>query len=213
MNKIVDHCWLLDLDRTLSEVEIVMDAVEHICNKMGLDYEKIAEQKFVAESHGHSFSAITTIRSLWPERVREFFDGFKKIKHINSIYPDGREFIDRLKSLSSPFVVITYGDPMWQEAKLHLLGLWKEPFILCDIPEKSLLLRQYLKGGVFYLPTSSSIIQTKRVTLVDDKLEAFINMPLGSKGIFINRSGKISAVESGIREIKSFQEIINEIKN
>lgn len=211
MVKPVDHCWLLDLDRTLSDVDVVMEAVKHICEIIGLDYDLISEQKRVAEGHGHSFSAVTTIRSLWPGKVDEFFDRFKKIDHINSIYPDAKEFISKLKAQNSPRLVITYGDIIWQEAKLHLLGLWKEPFIICDIPEKSVLLKQYLKGGFFSLPTSSGIITAKKVTLVDDKLIAFSNMPVGSKGIYLNRSGRVSKLKVDVREIKSFRELIDEV--
>ena len=211
MADIVEHCWLLDLDRTLSSVEVVMGVVEHVCKEMGLDYDKISEQKKVAESHGHSFSAVTTIRSLWPERVVEFFGKFKKIEHINSIYPDAKQFISKLKEQKTPFLVITYGDTVWQEAKLHLLGLWSEPFIICDIPEKSVLLRQYKKDEIFELHTESLVIAAKTVTLVDDKLEAFVEMPEGARSIFMNRSRKESVVPEGILEVNSFAEILGEI--
>ncbi len=211
MADIVDHCWLLDLDRTLSSVDIVMEAVEHLCELMSLDYEKISEQKTSAESNGHSFSAVTTIRSLWPERVDEFFDKFKKIDHLNSIYPDAKQFIVKLKEENLPFIVITYGDPVWQEAKLHLLGLWAEPFIICDMPEKSVLLRQYQNNGVFEMHTSSGIICASKITLVDDKPVAFINMPRNSAGICINRANKDLDLDEGIREISSFADLMNDI--
>lgn len=211
MADIVGHCWLLDLDRTLSDVEIVMDAVEHVCKSMGLDYGKISEQKITAESHGHSFSAVTSIRSLWPDRVEEFFDKFKNIDHIDSIYPDAREFMAQLKKRNLLFLVITYGDPVWQEAKLHLLGLWAEPFIICDMPEKSVLLRQYLNNGQYELPTSSGVIKAREVTLVDDKLRAFINMPKGARSVYMNRTGKDEAVPTSILEVSSFTELMGEI--
>lgn len=204
----VEHCWLLDLDRTLSNVDIVMEAVEHVCLDIGLDYNKVAKQQLVAESKGHSFSAVTSIRSLWPDRVEEFFDRFKKINHINSIYPDAEKFIQLLKKTQSKFLVITYGDTIWQEAKLHLVGLWEEPFIICDIPEKSVLLSQYLTNGVYMLPTSSGLICSQKVTLVDDKLVAFNGMPPRSKGIYINRTNKDIHPTDNTREINSFTELL-----
>lgn len=211
MDNVVEHCWLLDLDRTLSSVEVVMEAVEHVCEAMGLDYSLIAEQKKVTEAHGHSFSAPTVFRSLWPEKLDEFTDRLRKIDHLECIYPDAKQFLDNLKTEDIPHIIITYGDPQWQEVKLHFGGVERTPYIICDIPEKSVLLKQYLHDGVFELHTQVGIIRTKSVTLVDDKLVAFDEMPQGSTAVFINRAGKDVVVPSHVTEVTSFADLMEDI--
>lgn len=212
VDDIVKHCWLLDLDRTLSSVEVVMDAVEHVCEAMGLDYGLIAEQKRVTEAHGHSFSAPTVFRSLWPEKLEEFTDRIRIIDHLDCIYPDAKKFLNKLKTENTAHVIITYGDPLWQETKLHFGGVESIPYIICDIPEKSVLLKQYLRDGVFELHTQAGIVRTKSVTLVDDKLEAFEEMPQGSSAVYINRSGKDVSVPPHVREVTSFLDLMEEIQ-
>jgi len=211
MDEIIDHCWLLDLDRTLSSVEVVMEAVQHVCDQMGLDYNLIEEQKKVTEAHGHSFSAPAVFRSLWPEQLDNFCDQLKVIDHLDCIYPDATIFLQQLSVRKIPHAIITYGDALWQETKLHFGGLEQIPYIVCDIPEKYLLLNQYKHDGLFEIHTQSRVIRTKSVTLVDDKLEAFLHMPEGARSIYMNRSEKNTEVPRGIREVKSFTELLGEI--
>ncbi|MBP9738283.1 hypothetical protein KBD20_01200 [Candidatus Saccharibacteria bacterium] len=207
------HCWVLDLDRTLSSVEIVMEAIQNVCTEMKLDYTKIAEQKDLTELHGHSFSLLTTVGSLWPEVLDEFCTKFKQNDHLECIYPDARSFLAEAKKLDIPCVIITYGDPLWQSIKMELGGVIQIPHIVCDIPEKSVLLAQYRRGSQFELHTSSGIVRTETITMVDDKPVAFEAIPPGVSGILITRSDSIPTVPSAIRNINTFDEIIGELES
>lgn len=212
MSDVVEHCWLLDLDRTLLSVDSMMEAVEHLCIIMNLDYAMIAEEQRLIESSGRSFTVTDTIRSLCPERIDEFCKKLKQVDDIDCIYPDAREFVDKLKARSIPFSIITYSsDPLWQKAKLEFSGFGSDPYIICNIQEKSVLLENYLQDEIYELTTSSGLIRAKTVTLVDDKLAAFTQMPDGASSIYMNRSHKDSIVPTGIVEVSSFADILGEI--
>jgi hypothetical protein len=212
MSDEVEHCWLLDLDRTLSSVDIVMEAVEYLCKEMNLDFSKVEEEQKLVESRGDSFTISDTIRLLWPECIDEFCEKFRHMNHIDSIYPDARDFLSLLRSKSLKFCIITFSsDSVWQESKISANGLSFDPYIICDIPEKSVLLRQYFSDGKYEIATSSGIIKAKKVTLVDDKLRAFTNMPKGARSIFMNRSRKEVVVPNSILEVSSFSELMGEI--
>ena len=201
------HCWLLDLDRTISSVEVVMEAVEHVCQNLGLDYSKIDTQLKLAELHGSSFSVPTVVMSLWPESYDDFCEQLRKVEHLDCVYPDARAFISRLKEEAHRLVIITYGDPRWQLLKLHFGQLEDIPHIICDIPEKTVLLRQYKVGGVFEMHTSGGVIRADNVTLVDDKPLAFEPACEGVSGILIERRGRTVNCPQGVKIITSFNEL------
>lgn len=209
MKNNVAHCWLLDLDRTISSVEIVMEAVEHVCKMLDLDYSKIDTQLKLAELHGNSFSVPIVVMSLWPEKYDEFCEQLQKVDHLDSVFPDAKEFIRQLTDEGHQLVIITYGDPRWQLLKLHFGQLEDIPHIICDIPDKSVLLQQYKVGEVFELHTSAGVITAKKVTLVDDKPAAFVPPCEGVSGILIERRGRNVQVPAGVQQVVSFNELKN----
>lgn len=207
MRSKVEHCWLIDFDRTISSVEIVMNAVEHVCEKLDLDYDKVKQQQGIAETHGRSFSVLTVVMSLWPEKYDEFCCELKSVNHLDSVYPDALIFIDALKASKQEFVIITYGDPEWQLLKIHFAKLDVIPHIICDIAEKTLLIEQFRNGSIFEVQTSRGVIATETITLVDDKPAAFTNSCKGVSGILIERRGQPVTLPAGVRLIHSFKEL------
>lgn len=207
----VKHCWLLDFDRTISSVDIVMEAVEHVCDKLGLDYQKVRTQKELTEAGGHSFSVPTVVMSLWPEQYDAFCAELKVVEHLNSIYPDATEFMQILNKTNQTFVIITYGDPDWQLLKMHFAGLDSVPHIICDIPEKNVLLEQLRTDNGFELHTSEGIITTATITLVDDKPAAFETPCNGVSGILIERRDRHVLVPPNVQLITSFNELIGSL--
>lgn len=204
------HCWLLDLDRTISSVDTVMVAVEYVCNKLDINYDNIKQQQQITESRGESFFVLSAIKKMAPNKFKQFCSKFGAIDHIDSLYSDARRFIDRLVIGNKRFIVITYGDTEWQYLKIKLAGLDTTPYIICDTPKKCDLIESYRSKTGFNIKTNTDYIECTNVTLVDDKLEAFDDIGKNVKGYLIDRKGIILNDLKNAKVIHSFDEILDE---
>ena len=207
----LNHCWLLDLDRTLASVEESMTVVESVCVRLDLDYTKIVKAKKLAENEGISFVVTDVVKLHWPEQYHNFCSSMQAIQHPGAVYTDAQKFIAKLDEKKLPFVIITYGDPVWQTMKLELGGLIGRAHTICDIPEKSELLASWHIGDGFKIPTSQGIFNAESVTLVDDKAVAFLGLPNKVTGICLDRFNKYTQSELTVRRVSSFDDVTEEL--
>jgi len=90
--------------------------------------------------------------------------------------------------------IITYGDDIDQRLKLRLIGLDRVPTYVTETPDKAKLLHTWqLPDGRFQLPAEfgGGIVST--LTLEDDKLRAFDDLPSGVLGVWITHYGDARA--------------------
>jgi hypothetical protein len=94
---------------------------------------------------------------------------------------------DELTDVQPSWGILTYGDAVDQEMKLRLIGLAHVPRLVIDSPDKSALLRQWQnRDGTFTLPAAFGGTTVDTLTLEDDKLRTFFDMPEGVIGIWVN---------------------------
>lgn len=109
--------------------------------------------------------------------------------------------------------ILTYGDEIDQRMKLEIAGLADIPVVLSPTPNKSEVLRLWQRpDGVFQLPLEFGAQTVTNITLEDDKLRAFDDMPPGVTGIWINTAS--TAKPSGsLKRVSSLFESINYLRN
>lgn len=96
------------------------------------------------------------------------------------------ELADELSDVRPSWGVLTYGDEVDQLMKLRLIGLEGAAVVVSHTPDKGELLKSWQQAdGTFILPQAFGGGSVECLTLEDDKLRAFHNLPAGVRGFWV----------------------------
>lgn len=205
--------YIIDLDRTLIDIERVMEVTEKVCLEHGIDFKKIlADHRELAKS-GTAYSPFKYISSYKGVDIDLFKKRFIELSKIdNLLFTDSREFLDRLKEKKMDYLILTYGaDRSWQELKLQAAGLFDTPYVIVEDRYKSRFIKNWNKGKDFISPGVKGLGSYSKSILVDDRPIAFIDKPDNCQGYLLTRAGSPQMTSAGLptdlQVIKSLVEI------
>lgn len=204
--------YVIDLDRTLTDISAVMEAVEVACQKIGVNYAEIEKAKTISEKTGGSFSPLHAIASTGSGNEDKFIQSFIESSNPERlIFQDGKKFVQSLKDSGRTYFILTYAkDSLWQEIKMKAADLSNEPHIITPSPEKGKLIQQWAERDGSYAPPVEGIGKARKLVLIDDKLSAFSDLPGDCQGFWLNRTDievPENDLASNISMIKSFEDI------
>lgn len=122
-------------------------------------------------------------------------------------------FADTVTDARPSAGILTYGDEIDQRMKLEIAGLADVPMILSPTPNKSEVLRLWQQSdSAFQLPLEFGAQIVTAITLEDDKLRAFDDMPSGVIGIWVNATNTHETPVHLVR-VNNLLESIEYLKN
>lgn len=206
--KVVERrVFVVDLDRTLIDLEKVMQVFYESCEQLSIDKNIVTQAQAEIESRGQSFHALDYLKSQsLIDGVENFRNVFlKNSKTEDLLYPDAREFINKIITNDEPVMILTYGETEWQMLKLQAAGLLQVPAVITDNKEKGTwFTKRLMKNGLYNI---EHIGEAENISFIDDKLISFNNLPTNIKGYWINRNSESDKVPNNIQKIASLREI------
>lgn len=213
---------VLDLDRTLLDTsklahhlkEVVARHDPELAHDIDMQLAKHAEQRT-------SFFIFEYISDQIGEyRLHDYVNELNYIAPSSELLlPGALERIAFAKSQPGWSVgILTYGSKRDQMIKLKLAGLQSERHLITDIPEKGETIASWkLPDGKYKLPIEFGGHTVDTITLDDDKLVAFDNLPDDVHGQWVTHATIGGAVEmqklpDNVRTIASLDESIRYLK-
>ena len=183
--------WLVvfDLDRTLTNDSVVTAALEQACRTVGIETSSMLPAKQQAEVRGETFQELAYLHSKHPS---EQIDAMKA-SFLGSARPDELLYLDVEPVLTSlsvrkvPFIILTYGEPEWQQLKLTATGLSRYHTLITDTKKKGPLITGWRQGNAYVPPVWDKADAASGVLLVDDKAVSFADLPADCYGAWLRR--------------------------
>ncbi len=188
---------LIDLDRTLFDTSKFAKALTDEINVtepgLGTELDDRFEEAYKKEQ------TFFLMRHLRHKKGDEWFENL--VSHVVERYggeafllPGAQErlvFAETISSRSPAWGILTYGDKIDQLLKMRIVGLEDAPLYITNTPNKSEVLHTWKTSkGAFQLPQSYGGEVVDMLTLEDDKLRAFYNLPSGVTGLWVATPGK-----------------------
>lgn len=183
---------LIDLDRTLFDTsrfaKLITNEVNKIHPGLGTQLDTRFEEAYKNEE---TFFLLRYLRHEMGDEPFEqlVMDIVEREGKDSLLLPGAKERL-RLAdeySLDGPsWAILTFGDEIDQRMKLRIIGLQDAPLILSETPDKGFLIRQWQnEDGTFTLPLHREAEAVEMLTLEDDKLRAFNDIPANVYGIWV----------------------------
>ena len=211
--------FALDFDRCLGDVDALYAALEQAVEKSGyLSPSWLQDARRHVEQTGGSFDALGHLRQvLRADELREILDDYllPLVDSASFLLPGAQEFIYTLRTSECRFGILTYGNPLWQHAKITKAGLTDIPACITDSPYKGATIAGWRMDGRYVLPRELGGGMSDYIILVDDKKAAFDMLPPEStRGYCISHTAKSAdtsqaATSEDVRLVQSFAEIVN----
>lgn len=202
--------YILDLDRTLIDVEKAMDIVLEICSFLNIDENELHIKRHQMEETGLGFSPLPVIKNIAPNKLPAFKETFiTQAKKQGIKFSDSDEFIAKLESKALDKMILTYGeDKDWQTLKISGAGYLNIPHIIIDDRYKSKFVNKLSDESGNFTPNLPGLGTYKSFVLIDDRERAFLNLPANGKGFLLDRAGKHSDSEhKNLTVVRSLKEI------
>ena len=107
---------------------------------------------------------------------------------------------DSLTTVRPSWGILTYGDGIDQMMKIKLVGLDSAPVLITTTPNKAEVMATWQQAnGTFLLPEEFGGTAVDTLTLEDDKLRAFQNLPENVHGIWVNIVSDDALLERVVR--------------
>lgn len=205
--------YVIDFDRTLIDVDEMMNLAEKACEGLGIDFPAIRREQERASEEAWSYSPLETIRKAGEKNFGLFKERFLKAANPKKlVFADGAEYINKLDQAGRPYMIMTYAaDVTWQKMKLEASGFSSVPHIITLSKLKGREISGWRLDDGTYKPPLENIKPADSIVLIDDRLRVFKDLPEDCTGYFINRPGKTYAdadIPPNVTEIASFSEII-----
>lgn len=213
--------WLLDLDRTLLNLDALVQSLYDVLDETGvMPSHEIRQKRTQVEDDGGSFSPVAVImeyggESLWrtvQQRLIECADQ-NRLR-----LPGATELLRRLDTDQHDYAIVTYGVPAWQRLKLQLSGFGSVPYLIIDTPRKGKLIDSWRHDdGYFILPAAlgktGETICTASLVLVDDKQLAFDGLPTQVRGYWVQTGleAGVDTVLAGVTTCATLHEVIRHV--
>lgn len=188
---------LIDLDRTLFDTSKFVKAITDEINitNPGLGTE-LDERFEAAYKNEETFFLLRHLRKekgdLWLETlVASVVARYGSDAFLLSGVKERLAFAETLSSHAPAWGILTYGDTIDQTMKLRILGMSNVPVYLTQTPDKGEVLQAWKTlDGRFQLPAEYGGGVVDIITLEDDKLRAFNNLPEQAVGLWVAAPGK-----------------------
>lgn len=208
--------YILDLDRTLLDVDAAMKIAENACHKLKVDFSIIKSDQQKAFKNAIPYSPLATIDGLEEGMLPKFKQVFLSLaKPEMLVFPDARRYIDRLHRAGSQYLILTYArDERWQELKLQAAGLDMVPHVILLHPHKSQDIAKWQSKDGIFNPPVEGINPAQKIIFVDDRLRVFEGMPKNCHAFYLKRSDwqeDLSPNSTGITQISSFDELVDKL--
>lgn len=197
--------FVLDFDRTIGDVDVALARLYSAVSMAGIDTKVIEEARIAAKNVGASFNPMEHVPHELHSQVSEHF---LATEGPSLLYPDAKEFIDRLTQKEIPHEVVSTGDTLWQALKIGASG-YDGPITIIDNPYKGRYISESrTNSGIYDLGA-----RARNIILIDDKADAFQGLPQDCKGYFIQRSEAKLKNQEGklpphVATIRSLNEIV-----
>lgn len=208
--------YVLDLDRTLLDVDGAMLTAEEACRNLDIDFTKIKEDQQKSFARAVPYSPVSSIENMGNDLLERFKDEFLKLADpAKLVFPDARRFLDKLDKTDSQYMILTYArDARWQELKMQGAQLDEVPHIILFHPKKSHDIADWIDtDGLFSVPLDT-IRPAQDIVFVDDRLRVFDGMPENCKGFYLKRTDwqdDLGDTAQDITQIASFDELIDKL--
>lgn len=180
--------YLIDFDRTIYDTikgaDIMIEELSRISEQSA---ETIRQQLQESDKISVSFAIRDRIVDLVGEELaNKVEESFVKRAQSQTMLLEGtNELIDYIRSLGSPFGILTYGSPRGQEMKIRSAGMSEVPHLITDRSHKGALMAEWWQGDHFTLPTELGGGTADQLVLVDDRLLSFDGLPLNALGYWL----------------------------
>jgi hypothetical protein len=196
---------LIDLDRTLFDTVRFVEAVTNEINKSEPGLGVVLRDRFEdAYRNDRTFFMFRQLRQDKGDDWVEKLVAKVVTKHgADAFLMEGaRRRLRQAATLTSEtpaWGILTYGDKVDQMMKLRIIGLADAPVYITRTPHKGSVIQGWVHPmGGFALPEAFGGKQVDALSLEDDKLAAFHEMPLGVVGVWL--TGQPHAEERLVEE-------------
>ena len=196
---------VLDFDRTLGDVDRIMNRVYESAAAIGLDPNPIRHLRDQSEGK-QPFAPLDYIRERVDSvRFKSFKDHFVHGtgKSGSILYPDAERFMQRLTAHNIPHTILTYGvDETWQSLKVMAAG-YPVSYMVTSTQDKGPIIASFQGAdGVFAMhdPREISLYKSDRLVFIDDKASAFDSFPQteGYHGLWLQRSSLLDSQKGSV---------------
>ena len=189
-----DTFFVLDFDRCIGNTDKFHTVLEEVISQeTTVSKQQLANAKKDAESRGETFDTIRYVKSTleamggtptWVSIERKFIH---EAQRLNMLQSYARQLISILQTEGLPFGILTYGNEVWQLAKLEAANLLDIPHLVTNLEGKGAILTGWKKSTGFIIPPALtkdfSPLAVDSIVFLDDKAVSFNGMPNGVRGI------------------------------
>lgn len=213
--------WLLDLDRTLLDLDVLVQLLYEVLDESGVmpSHELHRKQTEIEESGG-SFSPVAAIieyggEALWQAVQLQLIErADKDLLRLSG----ATQLLHALDAHRRDYAIMTYGVPAWQTLKLQLAGFDTIPYIIIDTPQKGQLIDSWRDDNdCFVLPkalgSASKVVCVETLALVDDKQLAFNGLPTQVRGYWVQtgREAALDTVPTDVTACATLHDLIKHV--
>lgn len=207
-----DTLYIIDLDRTLTDVDRVMEITKEVCGELGIDFKKILDDHQELAKNGTAYSPFVYISSHEGIDIDQFKSRFIELSGIdNLLFADSRDFLDTLKKKNIGYMILTYGtDKSWQILKLQAAKLANTPYVIVKNRHKGRFISGWVKENGSIVPGIEGLGTYNNGVFIDDRIAAFIDMPDNCQGYLLDRTGNTrpdAELPPNVRIIQSLSEV------
>lgn len=203
--------YILDLDRTISDVNKVMEFTKQVCDEIGIDFGKIYKDQKDLQARGTAYSPFKFIAGHNTD-IEVFKTRFCELAADNGLlFPDSIDLLAVLDNQAIDYMLLTHGvDDDWQKLKLRAAGLINKPYIIVKDRYKSRIIAEWIKNGRIN-PGLDGLNTYNSFVFVDDREEAFVDFPgqIG-RGYLIDRFSRYDEsiiLPKNVAKIKNLSEV------
>lgn len=207
MEKRLKQFWVLDFDRCLADVDMLVELFVDIAySRVSFDPSLLDKERINAEQQGISFDQYEAISRFIPA------SGMKEIEHAFITSPQARSArcsgADKLIAYLSHSperraAILTYGSKKWQTLKVQAafgddISL---PYQIISHPNKAREIASWFNAdsGLFYIPELlCDHTIAEEVVLVDDKAIAFQDMPKHTRGYWFQQGTLLPSQQGNV---------------
>lgn len=209
---------IIDFDRVLFDTEKFARALTDELHRTQPELAEKLQRSFDdAYAKEETFFLLGALREMMGEQFPLFVETVVRAYGGGEAFllPGAKErlaFADTISTMRPSVGILTYGDEIDQRMKLEIAGLSDVPTVISPTPNKSDVLRLWQQSdSAFQLPLEFGAQIATTITLEDDKLRAFENIPTNVIGIWINEAS--TAVQPiGLTRCNTLYESIEYLK-
>lgn len=224
MTKIIDKFFAVDFDRCLGNFEANVDLMNGVANELSIiNSEMLQSAHDEIKASGRPFRILQYLEENDPNLdigtlQRRYVERAQNLPGC-LIEPGASELIDFLRLGGHHFCIMTFGEERWQTTKIEAAGLGSIAKLIVSHEHKSRHIAKWLdeKSGNFVIPsicfTDNRPRIAREVILIDDKSNAFTDLPKGARGYLVHNAKSVYSslsedMPSSVKRVSCLNEVI-----